>query len=182
VGSVQVVNGGVQILATLLLVPWLLRRLGVLAAFRAFTWPMVPFLLLFPAVAQLAARPQAAFAAMCGAVAVRTILFAVPFSTIMISINNLSPPEHLGLVVSSAQAVASAIRTAGPAFGGALFSLAAAQEAAGAWRLEGVYLLMALLALATFLCAAYIPPQCEHPPGDATAGGDEGEGAANSSG
>lgn len=101
VGSVQVVNGGVQVLATLLLVPRLLKRVGILAAFRAFVWPLVPFLVLFPALALLNGRPDAVFAAMCGAVAMRTVLFAVPFATIMIAINNLSPPEHLGLVVSS---------------------------------------------------------------------------------
>lgn len=74
--------------------------------------------------------------------------------------------------------MASAIRTAGPAFGGALFSLASAQEAAGAWRLEGVYFLMALLALATFLCAAYIPAACEHPPRQPGESGDGGGAAA----
>jgi MFS family permease len=171
VGSVQVVNGGVQILTTLLLVPWLLRRLGVLAAFRAFMLPLAPYLALFPTVALLSGRAQVVFAVMCGAVAVRTVLFAVPFATIMIAINNLSPPQHLGLVVSSAQAVASAIRTVGPAFGGALFSIASAQEAAGPLRLEAVYLLMALLALATFFCAASIPHRCEVPPGGSDDGG-----------
>ena len=73
--------------------------------------------------------------------------------------------------------MASAIRTAGPAFGGALFSLASAQEAAGAWRLEGVYFLMALLALATFLCAKHIPAECEQPqrqPGEGAASGGGG--------
>jgi hypothetical protein len=165
---VQVINGGVQILTTLCCVPMLIRRMGILAAFRGFSWPLVPYLVLFPAVALLnGSGPGVVFAAMSFLVATRTVLFAIPFATIMMAVNNLSPPQHLGEVVSSAQAVASAIRTVGPAFGGALFSLAAAQDAWGSWRLEGVYFLMSVLALATFVCAAYIPATCEHPPGEA---------------
>ena len=79
-------------------------------------------------------------------------------------INNLAPPQQLGLVVSTAQAVACAIRTVGPAFGGALFSLAMAQEAAGAWRLEAVYAPMALLALLTGVLSFRIPAACDEPP------------------
>ena len=82
----------------------------------------------------------------------------------MIAINNLAPPQQLGLVVSTAQAVASAIRTLGPAAGGALFSLAMAQEAAGAWRLEAVYALMAALAALTSVLSMRIPVACEQPP------------------
>ena len=87
VGSVQVVNGAVQISSTLLLVPLLLRRIGVLAAFRSFSWPVVPFLLLFPLVGMLNGLPErAVFAAMCAAIAVRTVLFAVLFAAIMIAV------------------------------------------------------------------------------------------------
>jgi MFS family permease len=164
IGGMLIVAGVVQISANLFLVPVLQRRVGVKRAFVGFAVPMLPFMCLFPLVARLSPWPHAAYAAVGALMAVRTLLFAVTFSSIMIALNNLSPAEHLGLVVSVAQAAASAIRTLGPTLGGGIFSASISQEGLGAWRLEGPYLLMGGLTILTIYLGTKIGPGCEAPP------------------
>ena len=164
IGSIGLAAGATQILSTLCIVPVLQRRLGIRASFLAFMYPLVPYFLLFPLVARLAPWPHALYAAMCVLMSTRTLLFSLPFSSIMIALNNVAPPEHLGLVVSVAQAVASGIRTLGPTLGGGLFSASVALDALGSWRLSGPYVLMSALAALTLALGARISRQCEAPP------------------
>jgi len=164
IGGIQIVNGVVQITANLFLVPLLQRKMGMLGSFRLFVLVLMPFFIAFPFVSRLNPWPIALYSTMAVSIGLRTLLFALPFSSIMIIINNLSPPQSLGLVVGIAQAAASAIRTVGPTLGGGLFSASIAMDWLGTWRLQGVYVLQALLALTTYVLSWRVSSKCEEPP------------------
>jgi MFS family permease len=164
IGEIQIVNGAVQIIATLFIVPVLQRRMGMLRSFQFFVALLVPYFIAFPMVARLSEWPTLLYIAMSVSVGLRTFLFALPFSSIMIIINNLSPPASLGIVVGIAQGAASFIRTLGPTMGGGLFSASVASEWLGLWRLEALYVFLALVSIVTVVLSRKISPACELPP------------------
>jgi MFS family permease len=120
-------------------------RIGTLACARAGLGGAAPLCLLLPLPSLLPGGPAATalrVAALSCLLAVRSLVANLAFTAAMLSINVSSPPGDVGLVNGAGQTIASAVRAAGPAAGGALWG------ASSLLRPGGQFLPFALVACA----------------------------------
>ncbi len=164
VGSLQVVQGGTQIFANLVLFHRLTANYGLLRVFRNSMWPLIPVVLLFPALSRLSPWPEALWIGMAIGVAMKAGLMSVAFTSIMLIINNSSRGVALGAINGVAQSAASLVRALGPTLGGVLYSASLNFEVFGSFRLHTVYGIMAVLACATFFLSFWTPAWCNEAP------------------
>ncbi len=166
VGSLQVVQGAVQIVVNLFILPRLVAAFGLFLCFRNSVAPLIPILLVFPAAGRLSDRPDALWPVMALGVAFKAGCMAPAFTSIMLLINNSSRGRALGSINGFAQSVASLVRAIGPTLGGALFdaSIGPKFDFLGSYRLHAVYAIMSILAAITFALSFALPEWCNEAP------------------
>lgn len=157
VGSLQVVQGATQIVLNLFLYPRLAARFGLVTCFRYSMLPLVPVLLLFPALGRLTPWPGALWGGMAFGVGCKAFFMSTGFTSVMLLINNSSRGRALGAINGVAQSVASLVRAMGPTCGGALYSASLSFNGLGSYRLHTVYAIMSAIIATTFGLSFLLP-------------------------
>jgi len=172
IGQMQIVQGATQISWNLLFYSAVSRRFGLINCFRVCMILWVPYFM-FPAIAHLGAHDaDLMWAAAAGALALKIVLTTTSFTSIMLIINNSTRGVALGAVNGFAQSAASFVRFVGPPIGGGIFSASLVfGESLGYWRLHLAYIVVSLMALATFAYSFRLPQWTNSPePDDDEAG------------
>lgn len=193
VGSLQVVQGAVQIVFQLFLFHRLADAYSLTVLFKYAMLPLVLLLAVWPALGRLSGvqgptivvvpvsagggqgDPLATsvfslhisplWAVLSVGIGLKAAFMTVAFTSIMIMINNSARGVNLGVITGIAQGAASAVRTLGPTAGGAMYSVAVSSESLGSptARLHLVYACIGLVALVCFGTSYLIPQHCNSP-------------------
>lgn len=114
-------GGLILVLWALIGFPWMMRQMGPVRSCKHGLWQTVPMCLLIPC-ASLAFLPSQVV--MFVAMGVKAVSATNAFTSCIILVNAVSPPQSLGAVNGVGQTIASFVRAAGPLLGGVSWSAA----------------------------------------------------------
>lgn len=147
IGSILAVQGAIQVVATLVVFPYVQKKLGTLATFRmvVLAYPLLYILVPYLTLVPVTLRMPAIYAILVFKVTAQA--FAFPSNNIMLA--NATPKRALGTFNGFAQSSASLARAIGPSLSGLLQAAGLARGMLGLpwWFNASIALIGAILSL-----------------------------------